>query len=892
MPQSRRNSESFQTIDTAAIGKPPEKPARKHRRSATGYIPTTEGGKEVWPRGDEKTWKAGIRSVSQTKEEIASRIVNHVQTTIARQAYNLDDQGAYQAVAYAARDDLLVNWNDTQMNFTRKAPKRAYYLSLEWLMGRTLDNALLNLGLKDKYRDATSKLGFNLEDLFEHERDAGLGNGGLGRLAACYVDSSASQELPFWGYGLRYHYGIFQQLIAADGSQLEAPDPWLNHANPWEIARFDVTVDVRFYGQAERIGNTRRALWSGGQEVVAVAYDVPIPGYATKNTNNLRLWDARGKSGFDLQSFNAGDYEKSVEASNSAENITRVLYPNDNHMVGKELRLKQQYFWCAASLSDIMRRFKNMDKSITEFPDYVAIQLNDTHPTLAIPELMRILVDEEEIPWAQAWDITSKTFGYTNHTVLPEALEKWEVPLLQHLLPRHMQIIFDLNYDFLQLAAKKFPGEGEKIQRLSIVQEGYPQYIRMANLAVIGSRKVNGVAELHSELVRTTILKEFVDFYGPDKFGNVTNGITPRRWLDQCNPALSNLITETLGGDKSAWLKDLYKLKGLLKHADNPEFQSKWMAAKQKNKERLAHYARETLGVEVDTKSLFDVQIKRIHEYKRQTMNIFGVIYRYLRLKSMEPEERKKQQPRTNIFGGKAAPGYYMAKLTIRLIVNVAKVINSDPDMKGLLTVIFCPDYSVSLAEILIPAADVSEHISTAGTEAAGTSNMKFCLNGGLLLGTVDGANIEIAEEAGEENVSWDIRGDLRTQKFFRFFFGHLTPAVEDLRYNHTYNPVPVEEKSPALASVLDEVAAGRFGDGAIYDPLLNTIRQSDYYLITEDFDSYIACHNIVDEAFKDKAAWAKKSITTVAKMGKFSSDRAILDYAESYWNVEPIKCV
>ncbi|KAJ1304205.1 hypothetical protein OPQ81_008605 [Rhizoctonia solani] len=881
MPLSRRNSESFQTIDTSAIGKPVEKPFRKHKRSATGYIPATEGGKEVWPRGDEKTWKAGIRTVSTSKEEVARHIVNHVQTTIARQAYNLDDQGAYQAVAYATRDELLVNWNDTQMNYTRKAPKRAYYLSLEWLMGRTLDNALLNLGLKDKYRDATNKLGFNLEDLLEQERDAGLGNGGLGRLAACYVDSSASQELPFWGYGLRYHYGIFQQLIAADGSQLEAPDPWLNHANPWEIARYDVTIDVRFYGQAERVPKSRRAIWSGGQEVVAVAYDVPIPGYATKNTNNLRLWDARGKSGFDLQSFNAGDYEKSVESSNSAENITRVLYPNDNHMVGKELRLKQQYFWCAASLSDIMRRFKNLDKPITEFPDYVAIQLNDTHPTLAIPELMRILVDEEEISWDQAWDITSKTFGYTNHTVLPEALEKWPVPLLQHLLPRHMQIIFDLNYDFLQKVEKKFPGEREKIERLSLIQEGYPQYVRMANLAVIGSRKVNGVAELHSELVRTTILKDFVDYYGADKFGNVTNGITPRRWLDQCNPALSNLITETLGGDKSSWLKDLYKLKGLLKHVDDPAFQAKWSAAKQKNKERLAHYASETLGVEVDTKSLFDVQIKRIHEYKRQTLNIFGVVYRYLTFKAMKPEERKKQQPRTHIFGGKAAPGYYMAKLTIRLIVNVAKVINSDPDVKGLMTVIFCPDYSVSLAEILIPAADISEHISTAGTEAAGTSNMKFCLNGALLLGTVDGANIEIAEEAGEEN-GMSLDG---------FFFGHLTPAVEDLRYQHAYHPVPVEEKSPALASVLTEIAAGRFGDGDVYEPLLNTIRQSDYYLITEDFDSYVHCQTLVDQAYQDKASWTKKSITTVANMGKFSSDRCILDYAETYWNVEPTKC-
>ncbi|KAL5520427.1 hypothetical protein ACEPAG_9651 [Sanghuangporus baumii] len=862
------------TIDTKKIGQPRPRP-RRHVRSLTGFIgEKDETGKEIWPRGDEKTWKDNLRGVDVDVASITKSIVNHVQTSLARQAYNVDDSGAYRAVALAARDDLIVNWNDTQSQYTRTAPKRAYYLSMEFLMGRALDNAVLNLGLKNEFKESADKLGFNFEDLIDCERDAGLGNGGLGRLAACYLDSSASAELPVWGYGLRYKYGIFQQLIASDGSQLEAPDPWLNAMNPWELQRSDVTVDVRFYGHAERIENNK-AIWTGGQEVVAVAYDLPIPGYHTKTTNNLRLWESKPIRGFDFNSFNAGDYERAVQASNDAETITSVLYPNDNTMVGKELRLKQQYFWTAASLSDILRRFKNLGKTFEEFPDYVAIQLNDTHPTLAIPELMRLLVDEEDVPWDLAWKIVTNTFFFTNHTVLPEALEKWPVPLLQHLLPRHMQIIFDINMFFLQQVEKKFPGDRDRLARMSLIQEGVPQYVRMANLACIGSRKINGVAELHSELVRTTILKDFVEFYGISKFSNVTNGITPRRWLDQCNPLLSDLITETLKIKKEVWLKDLYKLEGLLKHVDDPEFQKRWAAVKQSNKERLARYVESTLGITVNTKAMFDVQIKRLHEYKRQTLNLLGVVHRYLALKAMTPEERKKINPRVVFFAGKAAPGYYIAKLTIRLIVNVARVINADPDTKEYLEMFFLPDYAVSVAEILIPASDLSQHISTAGTEASGTSNMKFCLNGGLLLGTVDGANIEIAEEVGESNV---------------FFFGHLTPAVEELRYQHTYHPVPVEEKSPALAVVLNEISSGRFGDGSIYEPLLNTIRQGDYYLITEDFDSYIQALAMVDEAYQDRTEWIKKSIRTSAKMGKFSSDRAIMNYADEYWNIEPCK--
>ncbi|KZT25028.1 glycosyltransferase family 35 protein [Neolentinus lepideus HHB14362 ss-1] len=868
------------TIDPANIGKPKPDRIRRHVRTLTGFLPETDStGKAKWPRGDEKTWKEALRGVTTDEPTITKSIVNHVQTSLARQPHNLDELGAYQAAALSVRDNLIVNWNETQLHFTRKAPKRAYYLSLEFLMGRTLDNALLNLGLKNKYSNSVDKLGFNLEDLLDKERDAALGNGGLGRLAACYLDSSASQELPVWGYGLRYQYGIFQQLISPDGQQLEAPDPWLQNQNPWELPRLDVDYEIRFYGHSNRLENGK-AVWSGGQEVLAIAYDVMIPGYETKNTNNLRLWESKPKRGFDLNSFNAGDYEAAVESSNSAAAITAVLYPNDHttcklFVFGKELRLKQQYFWTAASLADIVRRFKNLDKPLTEFPDYVAIQLNDTHPTLAIPELMRILVDEEDVPWDLAWNITTNTFFFTNHTVLPEALEKWPVPLMEHLLPRHLQIIYDINFSFLQAVDKKFPGDLERLGRMSIIEEGFPKQVRMANLACIGSRKVNGVAELHSELVRTTIMKDFVDLYGISKFANVTNGITPRRWLDQCNPGLSQLITETLKIPRSVWLKDLYKLEGLLAHAEDPAFQKKWAAVKQSNKERLAHYVETTLGATINTKAMFDVQVKRLHEYKRQSLNILGVIHRYLTLKAMSAEERKKVNPKVIFFAGKAAPGYYIAKLIIRLIVNVARVINADADTKEYLTMYFLPDYSVSVAEVLIPASDISQHISTAGTEASGTSNMKFCLNGGLLVGTVDGANIEIAEEVGETNV---------------FFFGHLTPAVEGLRYQHSYHPVPVEQKCPALAAVLKEVSSGRFGDAGVYEPFLNTVRQHDYYLITDDFDSYIRALSMVDEAYQDRTEWIKKSIRTAAKMGKFSSDRAIQDYAQEYWNIETLK--
>jgi starch phosphorylase len=590
--------------------------------------------------------------------------------------------------------------------------------------------------------EGLEQLGFRMEDIIGQEHDAALGNGGLGRLAACFIDSMASLNYPAWGYGLRYRYGIFKQEII-DGYQVEVPDYWLDFS-PWEFPRHDITVDVQFYGHINKWqdddGKTQSS-WEGGDVIQAVAYDVPIPGYGTSTTNNLRLWGSKAASGeFDFQKFNSGDYESAVSNQQRAETISAVLYPNDNMDRGKELRLKQQYFWCAASLYDIVRRFKKSRRAWKEFPNQVAIQLNDTHPTLAIPELQRILVDLEGLDWDEAWSIVHKTFGYTNHTVLPEALEKWSVPLMQFLLPRHLQIIYDINLHFLQYVERNFPKDREMLRRVSIIEESNPKMVRMAYLAVIGSHKVNGVAELHSDLIKSTIFQDFVEIYGPDKFTNVTNGITPRRWLHQANPRLSELIASKLGGYD--YLKDLTLLHKLEKFVNDQDFRKEWQEIKYANKVRLAKHIKDTTGISVNPAALFDIQVKRIHEYKRQQLNIFGVIHRYLQIKAMSAEQKKKLTPRVSIFGGKAAPGYWMAKTVIHLINRVGDVINKDPDVGDLLKCVFIQDYNVSKAEIIIPASDISEHISTAGTEASGTSNMKFVLNGGLIIGTCDGANV------------------------------------------------------------------------------------------------------------------------------------------------------
>lgn len=673
-----------------------EEPTSPHQiprltRRLTGFLPQEIKAIDTMiPLKSRALWNKHQVKKFNKAEDFQDRFIDHVETTLARSLYNCDDMAAYEAASMSIRDNLVIDWNKTQQKFTTRDPKRVYYLSLEFLMGRALDNALINMKIEDPEDPAASKgepremikgalddLGFKLEDVLDQEPDAGLGNGGLGRLAACFVDSMATEGIPAWGYGLRYEYGIFAQKII-DGYQVETPDYWLNSGNPWEIERNEVQIPVTFYGYVDRPEGGKTTLsasqWIGGERVLAVAYDFPVPGFKTSNVNNLRLWQARPTTEFDFAKFNNGDYKNSVAQQQRAESITAVLYPNDNFAQGKELRLKQQYFWCAASLHDILRRFKKSKRPWTEFPDQVAIQLNDTHPTLAIVELQRVLVDLEKLDWHEAWDIVTKTFAYTNHTVMQEALEKWPVGLFGHLLPRHLEIIYDINWFFLQDVAKKFPKDVDLLSRISIIEENSPErQIRMAFLAIVGSHKVNGVAELHSELIKTTIFKDFVKFYGPSKFVNVTNGITPRRWLKQANPSLAKLISETLNDPTEEYLLDMAKLTQLGKYVEDKEFLKKWNQVKLNNKIRLVDLIKkENDGVDIINReylddTLFDMQVKRIHEYKRQQLNVFGIIYRYLAMKNMlkngaSIEEVAKKYPRkVSIFGGKSAPGYYMA---------------------------------------------------------------------------------------------------------------------------------------------------------------------------------------------------------------------------------------
>lgn len=887
-----------------------EEPTSPHQiprltRRLTGFLPQEIKSIDTMiPLKSRALWNKHQVKKFNKAEDFQDRFIDHVETTLARSLYNCDDMAAYEATSMSIRDNLVIDWNKTQQKFTTRDPKRVYYLSLEFLMGRALDNALINMKIEDPEDPAASKgepremikgalddLGFKLEDVLDQEPDAGLGNGGLGRLAACFVDSMATEGIPAWGYGLRYEYGIFAQKII-DGYQVETPDYWLNSGNPWEIERNEVQIPVTFYGYVDRPEGGKTTLsasqWIGGERVLAVAYDFPVPGFKTSNVNNLRLWQARPTTEFDFAKFNNGDYKNSVAQQQRAESITAVLYPNDNFAQGKELRLKQQYFWCAASLHDILRRFKKSKRPWTEFPDQVAIQLNDTHPTLAIVELQRVLVDLEKLDWHEAWDIVTKTFAYTNHTVMQEALEKWPVGLFGHLLPRHLEIIYDINWFFLQDVAKKFPKDVDLLSRISIIEENSPErQIRMAFLAIVGSHKVNGVAELHSELIKTTIFKDFVKFYGPSKFVNVTNGITPRRWLKQANPSLAKLISETLNDPTEEYLLDMAKLTQLGKYVEDREFLKKWNQVKLNNKIRLVDLIKkENDGVDIINReylddTLFDMQVKRIHEYKRQQLNVFGIIYRYLAMKNMlkngaSIEEVAKKYPRkVSIFGGKSAPGYYMAKLIIKLINCVADIVNNDESIEHLLKVVFVADYNVSKAEIIIPASDLSEHISTAGTEASGTSNMKFVMNGGLILGTVDGANVEITREIGEGNV---------------FLFGNLSENVEELRYNHQYHP---QDLPSSLDSVLSYIESGQFSpeNPNEFKPLVDSIKyHGDYYLVSDDFESYLATHELVDQEFHNqRSEWLKKSVLSVANVGFFSSDRCIEEYSDTIWNVEPV---
>ncbi|SGZ53735.1 CIC11C00000004802 [Sungouiella intermedia] len=884
---------------------PSELPHPKLKRTNTGFTPNQiiaydaqipESAKSIWSKYSklkklENLSEPGLATID--KDDFEKNFVNHVEFSLARNMYNCDNLAAYQAASDSIRDALLLDWANTQQKQTIHDGKRVYYLSLEFLMGRAMDNALINLDSRDAAKLALTDLGFNLEDVLEQEPDAGLGNGGLGRLAACFVDSLSSKNYSGWGYGLNYQYGIFKQLII-DGYQVETPDYWLKFSNPWEIDRHEIQIPVDFYGwvEVEVDPNTGvgKKVWKGGERVLAVASDFPIPGFNTSNTNNLRLWNAKPTNEFDFNKFNSGDYNSSVAAQQRAESITAVLYPNDNFYSGKELRLKQQYFWVAASLHDIVRRYKkNHRDDWSKFTDKVAIQLNDTHPTLAVVELQRILVDLEGLAWDDAWDIVTNTFAYTNHTVMSEALEKWPVQLMENLLPRHLEIIYDINYYFLKKVERLFPDDRELLGKVSIIEENGVKSVRMAYLAIVGSHKVNGVAELHSELIKTTIFKDFVKVFGPDKFTNVTNGVTPRRWLKQANPELAALIAEALNDPEYEYLTNLGRLKELEKFVDDDKFLTRWDNIKFNNKRRLAALIKSETDIDVDPNVMFDVQVKRIHEYKRQQLNIFAVIYRYLRIKELQAEgvsiediKLKHYISKASIFGGKAAPGYYMAKTIIHLINSVGSVVNNDTEIDNLLKVVFVPDYNVSKAEIICPGSDLSNHISTAGTEASGTSNMKFALNGGLIIGTVDGANVEITREIGEENI---------------FLFGNLAESVEELRHNHLYSGVTVPEK---LQKVFDAILSGQFGDPNEYKPLIESItNHGDYYLVTDDFDLFLECQDRLEKVFGHHGGdasdldhlhkWVKKSLLSVANMGFFSSDRCIDEYAENIWNVEPL---
>ena len=807
---------------------------------------------------------------SMDRDGLLESMANHIEFSQCKNRYTAEDFDIFRSFALSIRDRLVEFWNDTQQTYHRKKCKQVYYLSLEYLIGRSLKNNLLNLGISDAGEDAIRKIGYDLEEIQELEHDAGLGNGGLGRLAACFLESMATLELPAHGYGIRYEFGIFKQQFE-NGAQVEAPDNWLEEGYPWEIPRWEVVYPVHFFGQVKEIinkkGKSKRA-WVETEEVLAMAYDVPIAGYGNHTVNNLRLWSAKPSKSFDFQLFNSGDYIQAVEETQRSGTISKVLYPNDQGFSGKELRLKQQYFFVAASLQDIIRRFKTHSENFESFPEHVAIQLNDTHPSIAIPELMRIFVDEEDLEWNEAWSITTRVFAYTNHTVLPEALERWSVDLMGRLLPRHLEIIFEINDLFLESVKKQLPDDADLLRRISFIEENDHKQIRMPYLSIVGSHTINGVAELHTELLKTTVFKDFYKLF-PERFQNKTNGITPRLWLRNVNPELSKIITAKIG---DGWITELQQLRQLEAFADEPEFQQSWRSVKRLKKEQLAYWLKQNGGISIDPESLFDVQIKRIHEYKRQLLNILHVIFLY---NQMLEHPELPFVPRTFLFGGKAAPGYYMAKLIINLANDVARVVNHDPAMHGRLKVVFVPNYNVSVAEKMIPATDISQHISTAGTEASGTGNMKFILNGALILGTMDGANIEIAEEVGAENI---------------FTFGMSSDEVSSLAKSG-YNPRVSYQHNPGLREALSMINTGYFNRDKphLYNDLYNSLVFEDKYMLLEDFASYVECQQRVIKTWQDPDKWTRMSILNTAASGKFSSDRTIAEYAKDIWELEPV---
>ena len=805
----------------------------------------------------------------QKIEKLKSTVKGYIEHHLGKDCERAGIFDNYIGIAYAVRDRLIERWLATQRSYYKRSVKRVYYLSLEFLVGRTLGNSMVNLGIDNDCTKALEDMGYKMEDIREAEWDAGLGNGGLGRLAACFLDSLATLGIPSYGYGIRYEYGLFYQRIK-DGYQVETPDNWLRYGNPWEIDRHGHLFPVYYYGRVNQYIDSKGILkneWVDTEEIMAMACDTPVPGYKNDNVINMRLWTAKSSRDFDLTFFNSGNYIQAVETKAKSESISKVLYPADHIKEGRLLRLKQQYFFVSATFQDILRRYKKEEPSFDNFTKKVAVQLNDTHPAIAIPEFMRILLDIEGLPWEKAWEITVGTFAYTNHTIMPEALEKWPVPMFESLLPRHLQIIYEINRRFLEEVNWRFPGDSEKRKKMSLIEDGNEKMIRMANLAIVGSHSTNGVSMLHTEIIKSQTFRDFYEIF-PERFNNKTNGITPRRWLKKANPLLSDIITEKIG---DGWITNLDELKKITALAEDKKFREKWMEVKRENKKMLAAYILKRHNIKVDAESMFDVQIKRLHEYKRQLLNVLHVITLYNRIKN-----KKDVVSRTVIFAGKAAPAYWMAKLIIKLIHSVAEVVNHSKIVDDRLKVVFLNNYNVSLAERIIPAADLSEQISTAGTEASGTGNMKLSLNGALTIGTLDGANIEIMEEVGKDNI---------------FIFGLTTEEVSKIK-SSGYNPYGYYEKNQELKEALNMIEKGYFSPENInlFKPIIDSLlHNGDTYMLLCDYESYIKCQERVSKLYEDRHEWAKKSILNVANMGKFSSDRTIMEYAKEIWGINPV---
>ena len=834
-----------------------------HVQLVSSYKPMTANQNFTCPTVDVEDDRTGL-SIETLRRALADNLF-YIQGRLPATATKND---YYMALAYTVRDRLLQRWLVTAQ--THHRARVVCYLSAEYLLGPHLGNNLVNLGIDPEVRQAVEESGLNLDELIAQEEEPGLGNGGLGRLAACYMESLASLEIPAVGYGIRYEFGIFDQEIH-DGWQVEITDKWLQYGNPWEILRAEEAVEVMFggYTQSEYTDQGQyRVRWVPSYTLRGIPYDTPILGYRVNTANTLRLWKAEASESFDFQRFNQGDYYGAVDDKIAAENLTKVLYPNDEQVEGKELRLQQQYFFVSCSLQDMIRIHLAEGQSLETLHHKFVAQLNDTHPAIGVAELMRLLVDEHCMPWDQAWKVTRQTFAYTNHTLLPEALEKWSVELFGRLLPRHLEIIYEINRRFLDQVKQTFPDDSGRLADLSLIDEAGERSVRMAHLATVGSRAVNGVAALHTELLKTSVLKHFHELW-PEKIINVTNGVTPRRWMVLSNPALAELVTERLG---TGWIRHLEQLRQLEPYADDVEVCQRWRQVKLENKRRLAQRIERLTGIGVDPTSMFDIQVKRIHEYKRQHLNVLHIIALYNRIKQ-QPDS--PIQPRTFIFGGKAAPGYRMAKLMIKLVTAVGDVVNGDADVRDRLKVVFLPDYNVTNSQPVYPAADLSEQISTAGKEASGTGNMKFAMNGALTIGTLDGANVEIREAVGEENF---------------FLFGLTVSQVAELQ-SQGYNPRDYCDRSPELQMALHQLTTGVFsqGDTGLFQPLVDDLLYRDPYLVLADFQAYLDCQEQVSRAYADQESWTRRSILTAARMGGFSSDRSIRDYARKIWQVEPV---